>query len=178
MTDSAERTPISIREARPEDARELLRFIHQISFESDFLSFGPGEFDLNEEQEAEFLRRSLECSNRIYMVAFEGEKAIGTVNFSGGSRPRTCHSGELGLSVARSHWGQGIGTRLLQHLIAWAEAHATVDKLQLQVRVDNDRAIALYQRLGFEHEGTIKRAMAIDGVYYDSHLMGRDAFGR
>lgn len=168
---------IVIREALPEDAVDLLQYVHQISHESDFLSFGPGEFELTEEEEARFLRSSLEASNRIYFIALDGQRVVGTVNFSGGTRPRVCHTGELGLSVAQSHWSRGIGTKLMQHLISWAEAHAEINRLQLHVRVDNSRAIALYERMGFEREGTVKRAMSVNGVYFDSHLMGRDAFG-
>ena len=166
-----------IREAVPEDAPVLLRYVHQISHESDFLSFGPGEFELSEEEEAGFLKSSLEASHRIYFIAFDGHQVVGTVNFSAGVRPRVRHTGELGLSVAKSHWGRGIGTQLMQHLISWAEAHAEINRLQLHVRVDNVRAIRLYERLGFEREGTVLRAMKIGDTYFDSHIMGRDAFG-
>jgi hypothetical protein len=37
-----------IREVSVEDARALLDYVKRISGESDFLSFGPGEFELTE----------------------------------------------------------------------------------------------------------------------------------
>ncbi len=45
-----------IREAVPEDAPALLEFCEAVSHESNFLSFGPGEFDMTVAQEEEFLR--------------------------------------------------------------------------------------------------------------------------
>jgi putative acetyltransferase len=32
-------------------------------------------------------------------------------------------------------------------------------------------AKALYERFGFEHEGLIRRASLIDGIYHDAHAM-------
>jgi len=40
-----------IREAAAEDARALLTYVEAVSGESDFLSFGPGEFELTEAEE-------------------------------------------------------------------------------------------------------------------------------
>jgi hypothetical protein len=44
-----------IREVAVEDARALLDYVERISGESDFLSFGPGEFELTESEEEEFI---------------------------------------------------------------------------------------------------------------------------
>ena len=43
-----------IREVAPEDAGAILAYLEEISGESDFLNFGPGEFDMNETQEREY----------------------------------------------------------------------------------------------------------------------------
>jgi RimJ/RimL family protein N-acetyltransferase len=34
-----------------------------------------------------------------------------------GTRPRVQHAGEFGLSVAKDHWGQGIGSALIDGLL-------------------------------------------------------------
>jgi len=44
-----------IREATREDAAALLPHVEAVSGESPFLTFGPGEFELTVDQEADFL---------------------------------------------------------------------------------------------------------------------------
>jgi len=39
-------------------------------------------------------------------------------------------------------------------------------------RVDNEKAISLYKKLGFEIEGQLKNAVYIDGKYFDNYIMG------
>ena len=43
---------LKMREGRAEDAAKVLSFNHTLSGESDYLSFGVGEYTLNEEQQA------------------------------------------------------------------------------------------------------------------------------
>ena len=47
-------------------------------------------------------------------------------------------------------------------------------KINLRVRTDHERAIALYKKKGFAIEGTITRAVRIRGEYFDQYWMGRD----
>lgn len=56
------------------------------------------------------------------------------------------------LAVAQDRWGQGIGTALLEGLLAEAGSRG-VSEVFLEVRVDNDRAKRLYHRHGFEGVG-------------------------
>ncbi len=46
---------LNIAHASVEDAAELVAYLEQVSGESDFLTFGPGEFGLTTEQEATFI---------------------------------------------------------------------------------------------------------------------------
>ena len=64
-----------IREAVPEDARALLNYVEAVSGESDFLTFGPGEFELTEEQEADFLREARDHRSPTY--DHEGKPSVG-----------------------------------------------------------------------------------------------------
>jgi RimJ/RimL family protein N-acetyltransferase len=163
-----------IREAAVQDAAALLNYIHAIAGESDFLSFGPGEFDIPIDREVEVLQRFHETENQLYLVGLLDDQIVSTLSFVGGHRPRIQHTGEFGVSVRKAHWGLGIGSRLLDALLDWARATRIVTKLNLRVRTDNARAVALYLRKGFVLEGTIRAAIYIDGVYYDHHCMGLD----
>ncbi len=56
------------------------------------------------------------------------------------------------IAVAPSHWGTGLGARLLSDLLTAATAFECHEVL-LEVRVDNARAQRLYERFGFEPIG-------------------------
>ena len=161
-----------IREVTVEDARALLDYVQAISGESDFLSFGPGEFELTEPEEVEFIRKCLAADNQLYILGLIDETIVATLTFSAGSRPRLRHSGEFGMSVRKQYWGLGIGSLMLDTLIDWARRSQIVKKINLRVRTDNQRAIRLYEGKGFVQEGTIRKAILLDGAYYDHHWMG------
>ncbi len=74
---------------------------------------------------------------------------VSTLSFSAGSRPRLRHSGEFGMSVRKAYWGLGTGSLMLDTLLDWARGTGIVTKINLRVRTDNQRAIALYRRKGF-----------------------------
>ncbi len=129
-----------IREAAAYDAQNVLDFVHSISGETDFLSFGPGEFDLTVSQEESYLRSCLAADNQLYLLALFDETIVGTLNFTGGRRPRIRHTGEFGMVVRQQAWGLGIGGLLLDTLLQWA-GESNITKINLRVRTDNHRAI-------------------------------------
>jgi RimJ/RimL family protein N-acetyltransferase len=160
-----------IREAEVEDAPSVLAYVNAVSGESDFLSFGPGEFDLTEPEEEEFLRRCRATDNQLYLLGEIDDVLVATLAFAGGRRPRLRHSGEFGMSVRREYWGLGIGSWMLDALIEWAREAGIVKKINIRVRTDNRRAIRLYESKGFMIEGTSRKEIFLDGRYYDHHWM-------
>ena len=64
----------------------------------------------------------------------------------------------------------GIGTALLNHLIGVARMKK-LSKVWLQVSTDNDRAINVYKKAGFEVEGKLCKESGIDGKYRDEYRM-------
>jgi RimJ/RimL family protein N-acetyltransferase len=65
-----------------------------------------------------------------------------------------------------------VARALLEAMLAWAHAGGVVRKVNLRVRADNVRAIALYERLGFVREGRLTRDLLVDGEFHDTLLMG------
>lgn len=161
-----------IREVAVEDTRAVLDYVERISGESDFLSFGPGEFELTEPEEEDFIRKCRASDNQLYILGSIDNTIVSTLVFSAGRRPRVRHSGEFSMSARRQYWGLGIGSLMLDTLIAWARDTQIVKKISLRVRTDNQRAIRLYERKGFVNEGTIRKEILLDGSYFDHHCMG------
>jgi RimJ/RimL family protein N-acetyltransferase len=164
--------PISIRRPRADDAPEVLAYLRRVGAESDFLSFGGEGPPLTDAEERVFLERVESSDNALAIIAEWRGEIVGYLTFSGGNRARTRHVGEFGITVVRACQGVGLGRRLLELLIDWATRGGVVRKINLLVRTDNARAIALYESLGFSVEGTKRRDTAIDGAFHDSLMMG------
>jgi ribosomal-protein-alanine N-acetyltransferase len=96
-------------------------------------------------------------TGRYYLVAEEDGRVVGYAGLlapaSRRARPgRGGPADVLTMAVARSHWSQGIGSALLEALLAEAAARGCAEVF-LEVRVDNPRAQRLYRRHGFADVG-------------------------
>lgn len=162
-----------IRKAKTTDAGKLVEYLALISYESDNLTFGPGELSVTIEEETRFIEKAINSTNQYFVVAeYEGQ-IIGNLNFTAGTKPRVSHIGEFGVSVRKEFWGNKIAYELINGLIEWARNGGKITKINLQVREDNDKAIQLYKKFGFEIEGLIKRSFLINGTYYNAYHMGK-----
>lgn len=108
---------------------------------------------------------------RRFTADVDGE-VIANASLHGATSPNRSHVWGIGMAVADRWQGRGVGQRLLETLLAAAD-EVGADRLELDVYVDNARAIALYEKLGFEREG-VKRVEAFrDGCYVDALAMAR-----
>jgi ribosomal-protein-alanine N-acetyltransferase len=82
---------------------------------------------------------------RYYLVAADGGVIAG---YAGMLAPGRGQADVLTVGVAEDRWGEGIGTALLESLLAEAGRRGCT-AVFLEVRVDNDRAQRLYRRHGF-----------------------------
>jgi [ribosomal protein S18]-alanine N-acetyltransferase len=88
-------------------------------------------------------------AGRYYLVAEDD----GVVTGYGGMAAQAGGQADvLTLAVAATRWGEGIGSALLEGLLAEA-ARRSCTEVFLEVRVDNDRAQRLYRRRGFTDIG-------------------------
>jgi RimJ/RimL family protein N-acetyltransferase len=161
-----------IRPATVGDAAALLEYVEAVGGESDFLSFGAGDFGLSLAEEEVFLRKLATRDNEFYIVGQLNGAIVSALTFTAGERPRVRHRGEFGISVRKEFWGMGIGSLMLDRLLEWARRTQIINKINLRVRADNLRAIRLYERKGFVREGTITREVLVDGNYFSHYLMG------
>ena len=74
------------------------------------------------------------------------------------------------MGLLREWRGRGVGRRLIGRAIEASRALPQA-RVEPTVRADNESAIALYRRVGFEEEGRRRRALLVDAVYYDDILM-------
>jgi len=82
----------------------------------------------------------------------QARKAAGAIYawaFFYGDEAGSMHEPMVGIAVADSLQGKGLGKKMMQALIAAARAAPMVKALHLNVLASNTRAVALYEGLGF-----------------------------
>jgi ribosomal-protein-alanine N-acetyltransferase len=73
------------------------------------------------------------------------------------------------IGVDPAYQGQGIGRRMLAELLNFADRGVVF----LEVRTDNEAALALYRSMGFEQVGLRRRYYRVSGA--DAYTMRREA---
>lgn len=63
--------------------------------------------------------------------------------------------------------GRGLGKRCTRFMLDYGFLELNLHRIELTVLATNARAIALYERLGFRHEGRLRDAQFRDGAYVD-----------
>lgn len=155
--------PVEIARVREEHVKGFHAALDAVARERAFLTFleaPPIELSRN------FIGKSL-ANGYPHFVALAGDCVIGWCDVTPkADRPATRHTGVLGMGILQAWRGRGIGERLIRQAIEASRAFG-LSRVELEVRDDNALAMALYRKVGFGVEGRRRRALLIDGVYYD-----------
>ena len=101
---------------------------------------------------------------------FSHGKLIGFCGFRPQLLQQTKHRGEIGpFFVSRKFHGSGAATTMMSGLINEAKA-TELEQLELFVDTENHRAIAFYERFGFERIATHKDGVRIEGDSRDDYF--------
>jgi len=77
------------------------------------------------------------------------------------------------MGVAGEWQGKGVGSKLLATALEIADNWMNLRRVELSVYADNEAAIALYRKFGFEDEGLFRDYAVRDGVLVDALSMAR-----
>ncbi|MDJ0974304.1 MAG: GNAT family protein [Planctomycetota bacterium] len=161
-----------IREATPDDAEAVDALNRRLDEETTFMLFEPGERTTTLEQMGERLRSLAQSDHRALLLLEQDEEIVGFVLVLGDRRKQVRHRGYIVIGVVQAHCGRGHGRALMEAAEAWAREH-DMTRLTLTVMAHNERAIKLYERVGFEREGLLRRSLRVDGEYVDEIAMGK-----
>ncbi|MNC22169.1 Spermidine N(1)-acetyltransferase [compost metagenome] len=164
---------ITIRAAVLGDARLLSELRLQIDGETENLDRERGEAFMDAAGFEQLIREDTASDRNLFLVAAVDGRLAAFSRCEGNSLKRLAHQAEFGIGVLQEYWGLGIGSHMLAASIAWADTSG-LRKLTLKVLETNSKAIALYQKLGFEEEGLLNNDKLLsDGNYYNTVVMGR-----
>jgi RimJ/RimL family protein N-acetyltransferase len=78
----------------------------------------------------------------------------------------------ISIAIGQEHWGHGYGYEAMHLALSFAFQELNLHRIQLTVFSYNDRAIALYEKLGFQREGVYRQFVQRSGDRHDMYLYG------
>ncbi|PJE10344.1 MAG: ribosomal-protein-alanine N-acetyltransferase [Mycobacterium sp.] len=126
-------------------------------------------FDGDDPWPAVAFERELHSKTNHYVGARSGGTLVGYAGISRLGRVAPFEYEVHTIGVDRAYQGKGIGRRLLDALLDFADGGVVF----LEVRTDNEAAIGLYRSMGFEQIGLRKRYYRVSGA--DAYTMRREA---
>ncbi|HYE51126.1 MAG TPA: GNAT family protein [Azospirillaceae bacterium] len=164
--------PTKIRPAVPGDAAALVELNNRLVAETEFMVLLPIDPATGVHQVRALLESlSRGAARTILLAEAEGRLtglAVGTADMN----PRYRGTVEVEVGVVAEAWGRGVGRALMEALEGvWLARGAR--RFQLRVLAHNERAVRLYERLGYAHEGRLRGNVTLSQGFADQLLMGK-----
>lgn len=140
---------VSMKTATAADGEMVLHLLKQLQLESNVVLIAHLD-QMNVQQASTDLDQLSDRDDSIVLLAMYGQQAIGILTVT----PDDDQQGELGVAVLKDYWHNGIGTMLVDEAVYWLNHYSSLNALKLDVFNDNDRARAIYKRLGFVATGS------------------------
>ena len=81
-------------------------------------------------------------------------------------------SAEFAIMIGnKDAWGRGLGRAIAAHMVRYGFEWLNLNRIELSVLATNTRAIALYEKIGFSHEGVKRQSQYKNGHYIDVCFM-------
>ncbi|WP_426370320.1 GNAT family N-acetyltransferase [Pseudocolwellia sp. HL-MZ7] len=107
------------------------------------------------------------------LVAELDNKVIGHVSLILSNKPREKHSASLAIAVHPDSHGKGVGRKLLTEAINQADNWLNLLRLELEVYPENEAALSLYEKFGFQIEGEKKSCSFKAGKFSNLLILAR-----
>ncbi|MFH2111481.1 MAG: GNAT family N-acetyltransferase [Candidatus Bathyarchaeota archaeon] len=160
---------VILRTPKWDDLDDMLDFINSLVEEEVMITVNQKQ---TRESEIDWLARkltNLEKDKIINVVAEVEGRMVGSCEVE--PRPgRFSHVGILGISVKQGYREVGIGQELMKEVERQA-AQMGLESIILEVFDTNDRAVHVYQKMGYTRIGAIPDGIKYKGEYVDSVYM-------
>ncbi len=162
---------VTFRYLREDDLDRMLLYINALIAEDTFIGLY-GE-PLTREEEKKHLDETIEGmkkGDKVVVVAEINGVYAGSGDLRRETVRRKKHGGNIGISLLAKYREEGIGTELLKSLIDEARTMG-LRLLTLTCFENNDRALHVYEKLGFKQVGLVPEACLYKDKYYGEVVM-------
>ncbi len=162
---------ITYRIPKKEEAEAFWELMNALDYETKYMLFEPGERVKNLTR-MEAIVESAIAGDDFLFIAEEDGAFVGYVSAQRETLKRVAHTAYIVAGIRKDFQNRGIGTKLFEKLDAWAREKG-VKRLELTVICENARAKHLYEKRGFEIEGTKRKSTLVDGKFLDEYYMAK-----
>ena len=161
---------VTLRTIEEEDLDTLNRNVNDPRVRRPLTSAAPS----NEAQTQSFFDEVVSDDDSVNLcICIEGEDGpvlVGDVAlFKIQDRTR---GGEIAITVLPDHWGNGYATEASELLVDYAFYERNLHRVQARVIEPNDASAAIWEKLGFTHEGTVRENQFYEGEYVGTRYYG------
>lgn len=164
-------TAVTLRPEEPRDLETTWSMFSSLS--KDSLRFLPIQFTRDR---VEGWFRDINYEQALPILAFadapKGERMIASATLAFSQASHNRHVARFGITVHDDYQNQGLGTILTMYMVEIAKERG-IKKVSLEVLVDNERAIKVYERCGFKKEGRLEKASwhYLTNAFCDEYFM-------
>jgi RimJ/RimL family protein N-acetyltransferase len=161
---------VYLRAAEREDISTFVRWFNDAEVLRNLAMFAP----MSEAAESGWFDRMLAAQGKTdyhFVICLrEDDRPIGTIGLH--AIDFTNGSADFGIAIGeKSEWNKGHGTDALRAICDFGFGELRLERIGLLVYEGNDRARRSYEKAGFTHEGTMRRAHFSRGAHQDVHVM-------
>lgn len=158
---------VKLRELRPQDLPYIMEYVNDYETYSSFTDSAPMP-----KTEA-FQACWMEHATRPEIITFaiaekDTDEFIGTIQLR--DINRACHRSLFSIILRPAARGKGYGTDALRTLLGFAFRELNLHKVTLTVYESNEGGQRLYEKCGFQYEGTLRQQVYRQGRY-DNQLV-------
>ena len=151
---------MKIRRCEINDADNMLKMLLELDKETE---------DINRVKA--MINQSINGDN-LLLIATEDDNIIGFLSAQRGIIRKIKHTAYIVVGIREKFRGKGIGKKLFCELDLWAKEN-NISRLELTVMCPNSMAKQLYEKNGFEVEGTKRNSIFMNGKYIDEYYMSK-----
>lgn len=162
---------MKIRRCEINDADNMLKMLLELDKETEYMLFEADERPNDINRVKAMINQSINGDN-LLLIATEDDNIIGFLSAQRGIIRKIKHTAYIVVGIREKFRGKGIGKKLFCELDLWAKEN-NISRLELTVMCPNSMTKQLYEKNGFEVEGTKRNSIFMNGKYIDEYYMSK-----